>query len=117
MGSERGDTFVEVIIAVALVGLALIGITGVISTGLTTSSRLAGGEHLQLVLQEGIAELNAAPYATSTLANPTPYPLAARKGVTFTYTVTQITDRLQRILVTADDGTSSRVQTIFKGDR
>lgn len=111
MGRERGDTFVEIILAVALVGIALVGITGAVSTSLVSATRLSGGEHLQALLQECIADIQSAPYSLSGYASIT------RKGVTCTLTLTQITDKLQRILISANDGANTRVQTIFKGDR
>lgn len=114
---EGGETLVEVIVAVSLVGLALVGITGAVSTSLTAATRLSSGEQLQTVLQQGIAETLASQYVLSSGSCPASYVPAARMGATFTCTITQITDKLQRIVLSATDGANSRSQTIFKSDR
>ncbi len=108
---ERGETLVEVMVAVVLTGLVIVGLLGTMTAGLLSSQRLADVRNLDTAMYEAVADLEAAPYGASG------YTVAPKNNVSFTVQTSQITTRLQSLTLTGTYSSFTRVQTLYKSNR
>lgn len=108
---ERGETLMEVMVAVILASFVVAGLIGTMSVGLDSARRLADVRNLETAMFEAVADLEAGPYSASG------YSVAPKNNVSFTVQRSQVTSRLQALTLTGTYGGLSRAQTLYKSNR
>ena len=118
--NERGDTMLEVVIAVTLVGIAFAAIFGGLSTASLAAKQQSESVQLEAALSQARQMLEVEPfdatgaYASVTLPTPSCGPAVSK-------VVTQVTPvpttQLQRITLQATCGAQTRIAETLKGKR
>jgi type II secretory pathway pseudopilin PulG len=129
--SDAGETLLEVVISIAIMGIAFVALLGGMLTAASMSGvhKLNADGHLQLL--SAIEQVKAAPYAGSCLGTNPLYPITPGTGWTIAETVeywngtafgptcyetlvAYYTTQRITFVVTSSDGRVSRTETILK---
>ncbi len=109
---ERGESFVEVIVALLITTLFVTAVFTTIDTMLFNYNSQFRQSSVEVAIQRARADLEGQPFSSSgTYALPTVPP------VTFSLQVTSITLKEQQLTVTATDRGATRQVTLFKTNR
>lgn len=80
LGDERGDTLVEILVAVAILGIAFVGILAGLATAISLSGRQRGQASADIVLVSAADSVKSQTYVSCPTASAASY--SATSGVT-----------------------------------
>ncbi len=111
-GGERGESFVEVVVALLITAVFVAAVFGTIDTMLFNYNAQFRQSSVEVALQRARADLEGQPFSSGGS-----YTLPSVPPVTFDLQVTSITLKLQQLTVTATDRSTTRQVTLFKTNR
>lgn len=112
---QRGDSLVEVVVALTIVGLAFVAILSGLATLSLSAQRHNQGVLLEAALTQAKQHLATQTFSTASppsYSMPTPTP-----GVTFIPVVTAVSPSLHEVKIQATNGTDIRIAIVYKGAR
>lgn len=120
--SERGESFVEVIVALLITVVFVTAVFSTIDTMLLNYRSQLRQTTVEVAIQRARADLEAQPYCPFLDGQPVctlggTYTLPSVPGVTFDLQVTSVTQKHQQLTVTATNVSTARQVTLFKTDR
>lgn len=111
-GGERGESFVEAIVALLITAVFLTAVFSTIDTMLFNYRSQLRQSTVEVAVQRARADLEAQPFSSGGT-----YTLPSVPGVTFDLQVTSVTQKHQQLTVTGTNVSTTRQVTLFKTDR